>query len=200
MHGARVRQAPTRVNVPVEITAQVARLARGKGEGMLRRVFSAGLCLAFVSCGQSDQPRQAPVGGSELTVTLPPTLPTQPAEANSATAEAEAPQAGFEMVAAAPEVTAPAPSEVDDPPDVEVAVAPAEPAAGSGEGMPAGTGNWGAYIRKARFPCSRVASVQPVERAGASPGFRYYRVECEGGGAYQATDKKGHLYFRRWAG
>jgi hypothetical protein len=89
---------------------------------------------------------------------------------------------------------------VADPPEVEVAVAPSPESSPGAGGLPAGTGNWGAYLRKARFPCGRVQSIAPVEREGASAGFRYFRVECEGGGAYQATDKRGHLYFRRWRG
>ncbi len=176
------------------------------------RLLSAGLCLAVVSCGQAEEAKKAPAGSAELTVTLPPTLPSEPAQANQQLAAAEqepAPQAGFDTVAPSPEPKQrpeaapepePAAPEADSPADVEVAVAPAEEAERSDAALPAGARNWGAYIRKARFACGRVSAVEPVERAGASPGFRYYRVECEGGGAYQATDKRGHLYFRRWQG
>jgi hypothetical protein len=173
----------------------------------------AGLCLAVTGCDAGEDRQAAVRGGSELTITLPPTPPSEPAEANAAAAVEVQPQAGFEMVAAAPVLKQrkpepepepepapePAPA-VADPPEVEVAVAPSPESSPAAAGLPAGTGNWGAYLRNARFPCGRVQSIAPVEREGASAGFRYYRVECEGGGAYQATDKRGHLYFRRWRG
>ncbi|HEX8442218.1 MAG TPA: hypothetical protein VF631_01075 [Allosphingosinicella sp.] len=186
--------------------------------------------LAAAGCGGGgDQTERTPRGGGELTVTLPPTLPTEPA------AQEAEPEAGFETIAAvgpaavrpeppkikpAPKQPEPRPKEA--PPQVEVAVAPAaEPAAGGEaaaaaaetsapeapaataakppESRPSGGAGWATYIRKAGFPCRRVTSTDRVERA-AGTGLQYYRVQCEGGGSYQATNKRGHLYFRRWRG
>ncbi len=190
-------------------------------------------CLA-AGCGSgAEQAEQGKArGGGELTVTLPPTLPTKRAE------EEAAPQAGFDTIAAAepaaevppapvkaaPVPKAPQPQLPEAPPQVEVAVAPAAesppaatpapaeagaapagpaeaaapdaPAAGA---RPAGASAWAGYLRKSGFPCRRIASASRVERA-AGPGLEYYRVECEGGGSYQATNKRGHLFFRRWRG
>jgi hypothetical protein len=174
-----------RVNVPVDITGDPARLLWIKREGSLRLLLIGGVSLALVSCGGGEEANKVPPGASELTVTLPPTLPTEPAETNQISVETETPQAGFETIAATPPPKPPAsksvvkatPEPVPDlpsvetPPEVEVAVAPAEEPVPSAGALPPGTRNWGAYIRKARFPCGQVASVQPVERAGASPGF-----------------------------
>lgn len=195
-----MRGAPGPVNVPVEFTVNLATLRRGQTEGQLRTMLVAGLCLVMVACGGAEETVPARRGSSELTVTLPPTLPSEPAaKADPPPAEA-APQAGFETVAATPVPTPEQAPALDDPAEVEVALAPAADAPAASDGLPPGTGNWGAYLRKARFACARVASVQPVERPGASPGYRYYRVDCENGGSYQATDKRGHLFFRRWQG
>jgi hypothetical protein len=179
-------------------------------------------CVAVAGCGEAEnaqQPRQE--GGRELTVTLAPTQSSAPAEIPPA------PEAGFETIAAAeppaPVAKAPlkepAPQRDAEPVQVEVAVAPAEPPAAAVEGsasaavspaeptpdgppaaaVPTGTGAWAGYLRKVGFPCSRVASTSRVERA-AGPGLQFYRVDCEGGATYQATNKRGHLYFRRWRG
>ncbi len=180
-------------------------------------------CLAYLAlggCGDDSGGAEGIKGKNELTVTLPPAEPSEAAgnelAAADAPSEAVAPQAGFETVAVVePKAKAPAPikrepapvpaeAEDETPAQVEVAVAPSEEtgAAAPAAAMvpPVRTGNWGAYLRRARFACGRVASVQPVQREGARAGYRYYRVECEGGGTYQATDKNGHLFFRRWQG
>ena len=170
-------------------------------------------------CGQGGSTNNGSAAGnaaSELTVTLPPTLPSTPAEQvdTAAVVPEPAPEAGFETVVAAapkaapvPERGTPAVEPVEDtsPAEIEVAVAPAtEPevptSAGStgGAANPAGSSNWAAYIRKAGFACDRVGAIERVDRS-ASPGFTYYRVQC-GSGTYQATNKRGHLYFRRWQG
>jgi hypothetical protein len=182
-------------------------------------------CAAVAGCGGAEE-QQQPKGSRELTVTLPPTLPTEPAT------EEPTPQAGFETIATAePAVQAPAPvtkppagkaaRQRDEPPvQVEVAVAPAPETGAPAEGgaapadagapeaapdasptvsAPAGTAAWAGYLRKAGFPCGRVAGTSRVERS-AGPGLQFYKVDCEGGASYQATNKRGHLYFRRWRG
>ncbi len=194
--------------------------------------LTAAALLAAAGCGSGEEQagKQKPLGGGELTVTLPPTLPSEPASPQGE------PEAGFETIAAVdtpppapptPPKAAPAPKQIDLKPEsqperpaqVEVAVASApEPAAPAEAGSaaetpppepaadapaagtrPAGASGWAGYIRKAGFPCRRVASADRVERS-ASPGLQYYRVECEGGGSYQATNRRGHLFFRRWRG
>jgi hypothetical protein len=181
-------------------------------------------CLACAGCGAEADTSAARKGGAELVVTLPPTLPTEPAVAEPA------PQAGFETVAAvapaarerpepAPAVRAESRAIEQRPAQVEVTVAPTpEPVALAEAGAPAeatppesssgtpptaarpaGATAWAGYLRRAGFPCRRIASAQPVARA-AGPGLAYYRVECDGGASYQVTNKNGHLYFRRWRG
>jgi hypothetical protein len=183
-------------------------------------------CLAAGCGGGADKAQQKPGGSSELTVTLPPTLPTEPA------AKEEDPKAGFEAVAAvepaaappAPVPPKPAPKqpEPQQAPAVEVALAPAAEPAAPGEATaladaslaaaapaattasvpgsrPPGAAAWASYIRKAGFPCRSIAAADRVERASGA-GLQFYRVQCEGGGTYQATNKRGHLYFRRWRG
>ena len=183
--------------------------------------------LAATACGGGDQAQQKPRGGGELTVTLPPTLPTEPA------VKEDEPKAGFETVAAiepaaAPpeppktkaELRQPEPLPKEAPAQVEVALAPAAEPAAPGEvaammmdasappaapgstapeGRPSGASAWAGYIRKAGFPCRSIATADRVERASGT-GLQFYRVQCEGGGTYQATNKRGHLYFRRWRG
>lgn len=192
--------------------------------------------IAVAGCGgDGDRAGDAPARGSrELTITLPPTLPTEPA------VPPPAPQAGFETVAAAEPVVEARPAaaessprpkrgaSVAEPAQVEVALAPTpdsgaasvEGATGVGNSaagetgavanaaaavvtpIPAtsvGAGAWAGYLRKAGFPCRRIAAANRVERA-AGPGLQYYKVDCEGGGSYQATNKRGHLFFRRWRG
>lgn len=184
-------------------------------------------CLAAGCGGGADKAQQKPGGSSELTVTLPPTLPTEPA------AKEEDPKAGFEAVAAvepaaappAPVPPKPAPKQPEPqqaPAQVEVALAPAAEPAAPGEATaladaslaaaapaattasvpgsrPPGAAAWASYIRKAGFPCRSIAAADRFERASGA-GLQFYRVQCEGGGTYQATNKRGHLYFRRWRG
>jgi hypothetical protein len=190
----------------------------------------AAACLACAACGGGEDAGQPRKGGGELTVTLPPTLPTETV-ATDAAPPAPAPQAGFETVAAAgPEVKAAAEptrragpreaaaAEEETAPEVEVTVAPAEEPAPNADGptptgtativattpaapgaAPAGASAWAGYLRRAGFACGQIASVAPVQRA-SSAGLAYYKVDCAGGGSYQATNKRGHLYFRRWRG
>lgn len=167
-------------------------------------------CLGLWGCGDAAD---APKGSREVEVALPPASPGEPAAGNTLAAvtevpEAPAPEAGFETVAAPPPhlpaKAEPEPvqpkAEPEAPAEVEVAVAPVEAAEPAVEGTrPAGSSNWAAYIRKARFQCDRVTSIDRVDRA-ANPGFTYYRVQCGSGATYQATDKRGHLFFRRWTG
>ena len=187
--------------------------------------FLALACAAVAGCGDgTDEAGKAKArAGGELTVTLPPTLPSEPQAAEPA------PQAGFEAIAEAEpalkappalvktQPRAPAPEEDERPAQVEVAVAPAAeaPAAAAGGAAAepatpeapaptatapaAGATAWAGYLRRAGFPCQRIASANRIERS-ASPGFQYYKVDCAGGGSYQATNKRGHLYFRRWRG
>lgn len=187
----------------------------------MRLGISLTVLMVAVGCSEQAAPPDARSGG-EVTVTLAPAP-------NETPAEKAAPEAGFDAIPAAPVVATPAPAPArvapaspepaaSPPAEVEVTVAPAGDAPiavepGTGEttavpataevpaptARPAGASAWAGYLRKAGFPCRRVASASRVERA-AGPGLQYYRVDCEGGGAYQATDKRGHLYFRRWRG
>jgi outer membrane biosynthesis protein TonB len=184
-------------------------------------------CLAAAGCGGAEEAKRKPQGSGELTVTLPPTLPTQPA------AQQDAPKAGFDAVAAIepavappevpkaqPATKQPEPEPKEAPPQVVVALAPAaEPAApgeaaaveeanvsapavtatSAPEGRTAGASAWAGYLRKAGFPCRSIAAADRVDRPSGA-GLQFYRVQCEGGGTYQATNKRGHLYFRRWRG
>ena len=166
-------------------------------------------CLALWGCGDAANKEATANASAEVEVALPPPAPGPPAPENAVAPveeEAPAPEAGFETVAAPPppaRKAEPEPevakAEPDDPAEVEVAVGPTQEPTGGEDARPAGSSNWAAYIRKAGFGCDRVGSIERVERS-ANPGFTYYRVQCGSGATYQATDKRGHLYFRRWAG
>lgn len=187
----------------------------------MRRLTVLALMLAAVAgCGEGgDQAGNGQaLGGGELVVTVPPISPTEP------TAQEPAPKAGFESVAAVEPALVPPPVATSSPPpkavepepepaaQVEVALAPTpdpaapaqteavpEGAATVPQPQPTGTAAWAGYLRKAGFPCQRVASTNRIDRP-SSAGLQFYKVDCEGGASYQATNKRGHLFFRRWRG
>lgn len=190
----------------------------------MRVVVVLGACLVVSACGGTDGAEKQAARGGELTVMLPPSPGAAPVEepapqAGFETVAAVPPApAPATPAKAPPPVVAAAPEEERAPADVEVTVAPAEtgqpadasstdePAAASAgtapaaqAARPAGASAWAGYLRRAGFPCRRIAAAERVERQ-AGPGLAYYRVQCEGGPSYQATDKNGHLYFRRWRG
>lgn len=190
---------------------------------LLMAVLLVGGCDRGADKPAASATRSAP--GGALNIVLPAAIPLphhkappakKPAEAKPApeptpkatpAKPAEAKADKLEAKALAPDETvqpaAPAKEKKAAPPAAKAADKSSADTSGKVRLLPArpplGDAQLAHEIERLKFACGKVTAANRVDD-GTPQANPAYKVTCSSGSSYQATDKKGHLFFRAWTG